>query len=213
MPSWKLKKVQADMKPIDLDQLPETSNGSLVDLGRPKSLTLSQFEALPVSPEDLARRQQIYALEALLHSHTDSYLDHEQESAGLVLTHRFAGGVYHRELYIPPGQVVMGKRHANEHMVMLTTGSCVVVTERGRETMTAPMSFISPAGEKRVVLTLDEGCTWVVIHATQETDLDAIEREVIIQEPQRAQYYQQLRQQSLAAAVLNTKELSNDVNI
>jgi len=62
------------------------------------------------------------------------------------------------------------------------------------------MTFISPAGEKRVVWTTpDEDCTWVTIHRTDETDLDKIEADVIISEPARKMRYEELRAQALTA--------------
>lgn len=192
---------------LDIALLPPTSNFDLERLGRPKHLTLEQFEALEVSPEELRIREQIYELEALLHSYEGSFVDTEQEAHGLKLVHKFVNGLYYRELTIPPGQVIMGKRHAQEHIVMLTAGSCIVVTERGRETITAPATFISPAGEKRVVITGLESVTWVVIHPTTETDIDKIEQEVIIAEPQRAAYYQQLREQAKRNCLLNTASI------
>ena len=196
------------MERLDITLLPPTSNKDLAYLQRPKHLTLKQFEELEVSPEEMRIREQIYGLEALLHSHEESYLDVDQEAHGLKLTHKFVNGLYYRELTIPPGQVIMGKRHAQEHIVMLTAGSCIVVTERGREELTAPMTFISPAGEKRVVITTDEAVTWVVIHPTTETDLQKIEDEVIIAEPERAAYYKELREETKRKSMLNTESIN-----
>lgn len=197
---------------MDISILPPTSNRDLAFLNRPKHLSLAEFEALEVSPEEMHIREQIYALEAVLYSYENSYLDTEQEENGLILTHRFVNGLYYRELTIPPGQVIMGKRHSQEHIVMVTAGSCTVVTERGKEVVQAPTTFISPAGEKRVVITTDEAVTWVVIHPTDKTDLQEIEDEVIITEPIRAQYYKELRENALLNKEQNSvKEI--DMNI
>ena len=177
------------MMQFDLTYLPSSD---LVSLNTPKHLTLTEFEALPVPEADYRRRQQIYALEEHLFSRPEFMDDTEMEAGGMAPKHTFVNGLYHRELYIPPGQLVVGKRHAIEHIVMLTTGSCSVFTERGVEFLVAPFTFISPAGEKRVVMTHDEGCTWVTLHPTNKTDLRDIEDEVIIAEPARQAHYQRL---------------------
>lgn len=178
---------------LNIDTLPTTSNNELVKLDRPKVLTLAQFNALPVSHQEFLVREQIYYLEEFIAAMPDSYGDQE-----LVPVNRFVNGLYHRELTIPPGQVIVGKRHAIEHIVMLTEGECWCITERGKEFMTAPMTFISPAGEKRVVITTPEsGCTWVTLHPTDKTNLDEIEDQVIIAEPDRKQYLDVLHQKAL----------------
>lgn len=152
-------------------------------------MTLALFEELPVSAEELQHRRQIYALESHLFTRPEFHNDKEMEEHGMKPIHRFVNGLYHRELTIPPGQIVVGKRHAIEHIVMLTQGSCLCITERGQEHMTAPMTFISPAGEKRVVMTMEESCTWVTLHPTSKTELDEIESDVIIAEPARQARY------------------------
>jgi hypothetical protein len=177
---------------LDLNVLPTTSNNDLASVNTPKRLTLAEFEALPVSAEEAQVRRQIYALEQYMHGLEFCHNDKEMEEHGIKPIHRFVNGLYHRELTIPPGQVVVGKRHAIEHIVMLTAGSCLCITERGKEYMTAPMTFISPAGEKRVVMTMEEPCTWVTLHPTTETNLEAIESEVIIAEPERQARYDEV---------------------
>jgi len=180
---------------MDLLNLPPTRNADLALLDRPKRLDLATFEALEVPDVELKARVGIYALEQHMHTLPDTVDDKHLDEMGMTPVHRFVNGLYMRELYIPPDRIVVGKRHAIEHIVMLTTGSCLCITERGTEHMVAPMTFISPAGEKRVVMTYEDGgCTWVTFHPTHETDLDAIEDDVIIAEPERAKHYKELRE-------------------
>ena len=175
---------------FDLSVFPRTKNCTLIDtLDRPKHLTLAEFEALPVTQQELVFRDKIYRLEAALYQEEGVFTDAD---CPFQPTHRFSEGVYHRTLVIPPETIVVGKRHAVEHIVMLISGKCICVTERGVEEMEGPMTFISPAGEKRVVVSVTE-TTWVTIHPTKETDLDKIEAEVIIAEPERKQHYLQLK--------------------
>ncbi len=192
---------------MDINTLPMTRNADLVLLERPKVLTLEQFNELPVSAAEMSVRNQIYALEEYIFAHEDSWDDIEMEEEGLRPIHRFVNGLYHRELTIPPDRVVVGKRHAIEHIVMLTVGSCWCVTERGKEFMTAPMTFISPAGEKRVVITTPEqGCTWVTLHPTNKTDLKDIEEETIITETERKKYLDMIHKQGKEIK-MNTLEM------
>lgn len=177
---------------LDLAVLPATSNLNLAILNRPKRLNLEEFNLLPVTQEEKELREKIYALEECMFLNEACVSGDELEEL-MTPIHRFAPGVYTRELAIPPGMIVVGKRHAIEHVVMLIKGKCLCVTERGIEEMQAPLHFISPAGEKRVVLTTDEEAVWVTIHPTNETDLEKIEQDVIIAEPERLKYYEEHR--------------------
>ncbi len=180
---------------FNIQSLPLTSNQDLSILNRPKRLSLETFNDLEVSQQETQAREMIYALEETLHAQPGSITAETQGELGMEPVHRFTNGIYTRELYIPPNRCVVGKRHAIEHIVMLTSGACMCATERGIEYMIAPMTFISPAGEKRVVMTYsDIGCTWVTIHRTDETDLDAVEKDVIISEPKREAVYASIRQ-------------------
>ena len=94
------------------------------------------------------------------------------------LTHKFADGIYVREIFIPKGMCVVGKIHKHSHPNFLIKGEVLVVTESGREHLKAPLSIISPAGIKRVVYALQDS-VWITVHVTKETDLLKIEEEVI----------------------------------
>ena len=95
------------------------------------------------------------------------------------LTHMFAPGIYVRQIFLPKGSVCVGKIHRHEHPNFLMSGRVRVVTEDGgMEELVAPMVMISPAKTKRAVYALED-TVWVTCHATNETDLDKIEEEVI----------------------------------
>lgn len=176
--------------------LSETSNANLSTLNRPKTLTLAEFEALEVSDAELRARLGIYDLEEAMMADPNCVDDEHLHERGMVPVHRFVRGLYSRELTIPPSTLVVGKRHAIEHIVMVTSGKCLCITERGYEVLEAPVTFISPAGEKRVVQTFEDSpVTWVTLHQTSLTDLDDIEKQVIIAEPARKEHYKALRQQ------------------
>lgn len=168
---------------INVDELPVTSNLDLSYLERPTRLTREQFNTLPVSKEEADLREKIYKFEDYIAGLPLSYTDVE---CPFKPVHTVApGGIYIRTLEIPPNQAVIGYRHAIEHQVILAKGSCLCITERGVEEMVAPMQFVSPAGEKRVVVTRDESCVWITVHKTDETEIDKIEADILINEPDR----------------------------
>lgn len=95
------------------------------------------------------------------------------------LRHSFAEGMYMREIFIPKGTIVVGKIHKHSHPNFLMVGDVSVFTdEEGPMRIKAPYAMISPAGIKRVVYA-NEDSIWVTVHATNETDLEKIEAEVI----------------------------------
>jgi hypothetical protein len=92
------------------------------------------------------------------------------------LKHWLAPGIYGREIHLPAGTVVVGKIHRHRHFNIISQGSITCYTEFGLETHTAPASFISEPGTKRVVHT-HEDAIWTTIHPnpTDETDIKKLE--------------------------------------
>jgi hypothetical protein len=160
----------------DLAALPLVEHKTLHLLDIPKRLSREEFDALPVSPEALNSRLKIERLEAALNELPD-HLSPEDDP--FETWHDITGKVYNRTLHLPPGTLIVGKRHAIEHVFMLLFGEATIMTERGVEHFVAPFTFISPAGEKRVILT-ELGCTMVTCHATTKTTLEDIELDVIM---------------------------------
>ncbi len=92
--------------------------------------------------------------------------------------HRFAKGVYAREINIPAGTLLVGKIHRTEHILILSKGRVTIVTEDGEQMISAPHTLISRPGIKRAVYA-HEDSVWTGIHGTEETDLLKIEQELI----------------------------------
>lgn len=92
------------------------------------------------------------------------------------LKHWLAPGIYAREIHLPAGTVVVGKIHRHRHLNIISEGCITCYTEFGLETHTAPASFISEPGTKRVVHT-HEDAIWTTIHhnPTNETDFSVLE--------------------------------------
>ncbi len=174
------------MNILNVELMPETHNSELAIKysDRPKRLTLKEFQALNITEQEQVLRDKIYAFEDWLFTIPQAYVDKEipYQPVHTVIE---GSGVYIRTLAIPPHQVVVGRRHSIEHQVLLVKGSCLCVTERGVEKMTAPMQFVSPAGEKRIVVTGEEEAVWVTTHLTDKTTIDEIEQDIRIDEPDR----------------------------
>jgi len=96
------------------------------------------------------------------------------------LKHSFSDGIYVREISIPKGTVLTGKIHKHEHPNFLLEGEVFVITEEGKEVLTAPCSMISKAGTKRALYAITD-LVWTTVHhnPTNTQDLEELEKIVI----------------------------------
>lgn len=97
------------------------------------------------------------------------------------VTHHFAPGLYAREMFIPAGAYVVGKMHRFAHLNTVSKGRIRVASAHGNREICAPATFLSQPGIKRVGVALED-TIWTTYHPTNETDLAAIEAEVIVPE-------------------------------
>ena len=99
--------------------------------------------------------------------------------AVLETVHHFSPGVYARELRIPAGVVLTGKKHRGP-CLNFVVGDIGVFNNEGKEQrrITGYECFVSPAGTRRAGLAYGN-TVWTTIHPTDETDLMKIENEVI----------------------------------
>jgi quercetin dioxygenase-like cupin family protein len=147
----------------------------------PYQLTKHDFDRLPVDRATMQRRIQIKNLEQSMLALVGEGDPEAFGSDYLKPVHYFSRGMYVRELRMPAGYTIVGKRHAREHIVIISEGRCLCITERGSEELRAPCSFISPAGEKRALYMLED-TTWVTIHRTEATNLEDAEADLILAE-------------------------------
>ena len=96
------------------------------------------------------------------------------------LKHTFADGMYVREIFVPKGNLIVTKIHKKSHPCFIIKGDCSILTEEGVKRVKAPYHMITPAGTKRAVY-VHEDTVWVTVHNTKETDLQKIEKEVIVE--------------------------------
>ncbi len=123
----------------------------------------------------IKERGDILALESVMRD-MDGYDPEGKEICKI--THYFAPGVYAREMWMPAGCLITGKIHLTEHLNILSQGKVSVSNKGESVMMTAPYTFVSPVGTKRAIYA-HEDSTWTTIHATDLTDPDEIEAEII----------------------------------
>lgn len=124
-----------------------------------------------------SRREIIQSAIPAIRSKIDSG---ELQEVDMPVTHRFAPSVYLREIFMPKGAMVIGKIHSTEHFNIIVEGAGTVITAEGKEDFVAPYTFVSKAGVQKCVL-VTEDCKWQTVHVTDKTDIDEIEKEVIVE--------------------------------
>lgn len=95
----------------------------------------------------------------------------------LPITHRFARGVYAREMLIPAGTVLTGRIHKFSQINILLRGEISVLTEHGIQRLKAPYVIESPPGTKRAGYAHTD-VSWMTICGTNTTDPDVLEDEL-----------------------------------
>jgi len=108
----------------------------------------------------------------------DKMLDMDSTLDKFPLTHHFAPNLYGREMFLPAGNVVVGKIHKHAHLNIIAKGKVSVSTEEGPKEYTGPCVFTSYAGTKRAVNVIED-TIWITVHCTDKTELGAIEHELI----------------------------------
>lgn len=150
----------------------------IADDAMPYHLTDAEFKAIPATEQQLATRDLIYEMQALSEAGVRDgvFTDGSPECT---LVHRFSPGIYVREFQMKAGSLVVSKRHAREHIVMVLKGTATVTTEYGSELVTAPAIFISHAGAKRVLQNHTD-TIWATVHRTDAASVEEAEAELII---------------------------------
>ena len=126
-------------------------------------------EIVEVSDNEVAQKGKIVALEESMRAMPQI----EEE-----LHHHFCHGVYAREMRVPKGTVLVGKKHKRDCINFILAGEVEVVSAEGKQRIKAPEVFNSPAGTKRAMVVIED-LTWITVHASEQTDLDRLEEELI----------------------------------
>ena len=122
----------------------------------------------------LSRRQAIMSLQASI---ATSGLDTSTECCPV--RHFWAPGQYAREMFLPADKTVIGKIHKHAHINVVSQGRALVFTEQyGTQEVVAPATFVSPAGTKRVVVTLED-TVWTTVHVTDKLTVAECEADLV----------------------------------
>jgi hypothetical protein len=126
------------------------------------------FRAL-VEPRPAApTRAQVERLEGFLR---------QLEQVDLGTTHTLSGSVYVRCIFIPAGAALTGAVHKTDH-VNIVHGDITVSTDDGMQRISGFRILPTRAGRKRVGIA-HEDTYWATCCTTGETELEAIENELV----------------------------------
>ena len=92
--------------------------------------------------------------------------------------HHFSDGLYTKEMHIPKGFVAITHAHAYSHLSILSKGSVVVRTDDKIQTYQSPACLEIKKGIHHSIEALEDS-VWYCIHATDETDVDSIDKVLI----------------------------------
>lgn len=121
-------------------------------------------------------------LEEAIRNHKDF------EDIQLPVHHHFSNGLYVRQLDIPKGMVIVGKRHREATLNILAKGSMIIICNGEKVQIDAPYTFTSEPLVKKSAYTLED-CAFINIFKTDSTDLDIIEEQFIISEEEFNELY------------------------
>lgn len=101
-------------------------------------------------------------------------------SAEITIVHHFAPGVYSREMRVPAGSVITGRRHRTRHTNIIAAGRLTVINEQdgSRKEIAAPFVYVSETGTRRAAI-VHEDLVWVTVHPTDETDIAKLEEMLV----------------------------------
>lgn len=135
---------------------------------------------LPQNPRSF--REAITSAEEILKQSPQVHLD---------VVHHFSKGVYARQILMPKGLIITGQVHKTEHLCIMN-GDIDIADENGNFRYTGYHVFNSKPGIKRILAT-HEDTSFTTIHVTEETDLDKLEKALVVET------YKEYEQQQLAA--------------
>lgn len=103
------------------------------------------------------------------------------EKLELPLIHHFTDGIYCREMHMPAGAIIVGKRHKTKHLCIISSGSGTFIIDGEKRFIKGPCTF-EAKGEGRKAVMVHEDMIMMNIHPTNETDLEKIEEMFIEKE-------------------------------
>ena len=99
--------------------------------------------------------------------------------SGVDIAHHFAAGVYAKETRIPAGVSLTQHVHPHSHLSILAWGSVLVYADGVERSYTAPACIEIAAGVAHEVRALTD-VLWFCVHATNETDPEAVDKTILL---------------------------------
>jgi quercetin dioxygenase-like cupin family protein len=96
-----------------------------------------------------------------------------------MINHHFSAGVYAKETRIPAGHVLVQHKHKFSHLSILASGSIELMVDGERKIIHAPACLTIEADKHHGVKSLTD-VVWYCIHATECTDLDEVDKVLIV---------------------------------
>jgi hypothetical protein len=93
--------------------------------------------------------------------------------------HHFSKGLYAREIRIPAEVLLTGKIHRLDHLCIVASGTCRIITEDADNIITGPCTFTAFAGVKKVIYA-ETNTVFMTVHSTDLTDISEIERTFVV---------------------------------
>jgi hypothetical protein len=94
------------------------------------------------------------------------------------VSHYFSKDVYAREMRMKAGELVIGKIHRHQNLCIISAGEVSLISTDGAMRVKAPYTFVSGPGAQRAIYAHSD-TVWTVIHGTNETELETIEKQFI----------------------------------
>jgi hypothetical protein len=99
--------------------------------------------------------------------------------AECAVIHHFGPGLYVREVHMPAGILAVGHAQRFEHLNVFLKGRVRMLNDDGTTTdLVAPMMFVGKPGKKAGYVL--EDVVWQNIYATDETDIEKLERMFLV---------------------------------
>jgi len=83
-----------------------------------------------------------------------------------------------REMFAPAGVLVLGHEHRTEHFNIVLSGRAIVWVDGKMIVATAGQVLTSKPGRKLVIVL--EDLRWLTVHPTTVTDLEQLERDLLV---------------------------------
>ena len=91
------------------------------------------------------------------------------------VNHIQTDNVYIKSTYVPKNVKFYSKRTPDNHVAILAFGELIVEEGDKKSKLIAPANYVIPANSRVAIYTLTD-CVFYCVHATQETDLEVLDR-------------------------------------